>query len=239
MKFMRVQALAATAALMMAGTAATAQDAKQGTQAQAQQQSTEQQSKQTKNQKVQKLSRPDGEWLTLNGKVVSVSDQRFELSVSGQQVTVELDDYDWESEAIALRPGDRVTVSGAMDKEFFGQRKIEASSVYIDKLNQYVYASSADEESGYTFSYLAADRAQDDDWVSFVGTVISQNGEEILLDTGIREISIDTSELAGREELTSIDAGDRISVYGEMDDADLFEGREVIASSVTLLSAWP
>lgn len=230
----------AVAALMIAALpAGAAQDRKQDTQQpQAQQQSKERQSGQSGNRQSQKLSRPDGEWLTLSGKVASVSGEQFRMSVGDKEIAVELDDYDWGRESNALRVGDRVTVSGAMDKDFLEKRKIEASSVYIDKLNRYVYASAADEESGYNYSYLAADRAEDGEWISFTGTVIEQDGEELRVDTGIREIKVDTSELTGPDELTWIDAGDRVSVYGEMDDADLFERREVVASSVVTLSGW-
>ena len=234
----------AIAALMIAALPAAAQDRKQDTQQpQAQQQSKERQpeqsgNQQSKNQQSQKLSRPDGEWLTLSGKVASVSGDRFRMSVGDKEIAVELDDHDWGRESNALRVGDRVTVSGAMDKDFLEKRKIEASSVYIDKLNRYIYASASDEESGYNYSYLTADRAEDGEWISFTGTVIEQDGEELRVDTGIREIKVDTSELTGPDELTWIDAGDRVSVYGEMDDADLFERREVIASSVVTLSSW-
>lgn len=173
----------------------------------------------------------EAEWVGITGSVVSSVGDSFVLDYGGGNVTVEMDDYDWYDEN-ALIAGDRVTVTGRMDDDFYTTRTIEASSVYVDKLNTYYYASAADEESGY-YSYPAARYARDDEWIGVTGTVISQKEGTVMLDTGPRVMKVDTGSLEYKPKL---DVGERVTVFGEMDDSDLFEGRELLASSVITLS---
>lgn len=60
-------------------------------------------------------------------------------------ITVEMDDWDWYAEGAALSEGDRVTVYGFIDDDFYELRSIEASSVYVDDFNTFFYASGLDE----------------------------------------------------------------------------------------------
>lgn len=180
----------------------------------------------------------DGELITLTGKVVSASGDRFTLDYGQRDITVEMDDYDGFTEN-ALLSGDKVTVTGRMDQDFHEARKIEASSVYVDSLNEYFYANAADEEEGVYLQVLN-DTLQDDEWVSLTGTVASINGKDITLDTGVYEYDVDASGLAydpldanGKER---IEVGERVVVFGRMDDADLFDDREIEASSISTLS---
>lgn len=181
----------------------------------------------------------EGELLTLTGKVASVSGDRFTLDYGQKDIVVEMDDYDWFSEN-ALVSGDRVTVTGRMDQDFHEARKIEASSVYVDSLNEYFYASAADEEEGLYVQVLN-DTLEDDEWVSLTGTVASIKGDNIMIDTGTYEYDVDANGLAynpldatGEER---IEVGERIVVFGRMDDADLFDDREIEASSIATLSS--
>lgn len=181
----------------------------------------------------------EGELLTLTGKVASVSGDRFTLDYGENDIVVEMDDYDWFNENAVAR-GDKVTVTGRMDKDFHEARKIEASSVYVDSLNEYFYANAADEEEGLYVQVLN-DTLQDEDWVSLTGTVKRIDGENLVLDTGAYEYDIDANGLAynpfdasGEER---IEVGERLVVFGRMDDADLFDDREIEASSITTLSS--
>jgi hypothetical protein len=59
-----------------------------------------------------------------------------------------MDDWDWYAEGKNLIDGDKVTVYGRIDDDFFETTSIEASSVYVESLGSYFYASAADEEYG-------------------------------------------------------------------------------------------
>ena len=172
------------------------------------------------------------EWVTLNGRVQDVFGDRFVLDYGGGDITVEMDDYDGYSDTFALDEGQRVTVSGRIDDGLFESRTVEAAWIYVDELASYYYADSADEENGY-YAFPMATLARDDEWLSVTGTVVSVNGDELTLDVGTENISVD---LDGLDREIFADAGDRVSIYGEMDDADLWEGREIVASSVIVLS---
>lgn len=177
------------------------------------------------------LGSTNTDWVSLTGKVKSVSDRSFELDYGKGQVTVEVDDFDWRDEN-AIATGDDVTVTGMIDQDFYESQTVEASSVFVDELSTYFYASSADEENGY-YSYPVSNYATDDEWITVTGTVVEDTGDRITIDTGGRNLAVDTSDVAFGLE---VDPGARVSVYGEMDDADLFEGREIVASSVVRLS---
>lgn len=183
----------------------------------------------------------DGEWLTVNGKVKSISGDNFILNYGKGQISVEMDGWAWGG-TDELRAGDRVIVSGRMDNDFYEQRKIEASSVFVPRRSEYIYANPADEEGGY-YSYSIGRiggqiaTAQDDEWIAFTGKVTRVDGDEITVDTGLRTVDVDISGTDQVAEMT-VDVGDRVSVTGEMDDVDLFDDREVEADSVVILRSW-
>ncbi|MEN2980397.1 hypothetical protein P7L78_21710 [Tistrella bauzanensis] len=53
---------------------------------------------------------------------------------------------------------------------------------------------------------------------------------------GCRTVAVDTSGIENSPVGSSVDVVDRLSVSGGMDDADLFDRREVEASSVVILT---
>ena len=180
----------------------------------------------------------DGEWLTVRGTVVSSDPDSFLLDYGAKTIPVEMDDYDWYNENVVL-PGDRVTVAGRLDRDFLENRKIEASSVYVDKLHTTFFASAADEEATilpWAHIWSGAGGGS----VSLTGEVRSIDGEEMIVDAGLLEYKVDVGPLdydpfdaAGVQHIA---VGDRVSVFGEMDDADLFDRREIAAVSVTELA---
>jgi uncharacterized protein YdeI (BOF family) len=179
----------------------------------------------------------DGEWLTLSGSVVSSDSDSFLLDYGAKTITVEMDDYDWYADNPVLK-GDRVTVTGRMDADFWEQRKIEANSVYVKSLNTMFYASAADEEGGMS-PVVMVDPLTDGESVSLTGKVTAISGDELTLDAGLLNYTVDVGEL-GYNPLDNagpqrISVGDRISVFGRMDDADLFDNREIDAKSITEL----
>jgi uncharacterized protein YdeI (BOF family) len=171
------------------------------------------------------------DWVTITGEVKSAVGESFVLDYGAGDITVEMDDFDWYNENVLL-PGDDVTITGLVDNDFYERRTIEASSVYIDKLQAFRYASSADEEGGY-YAHPLARYATDDEWIGISGTVVSREGEELTVNTGPQEIEVDTEDLARTPDVSE---GDRVSIYGKMDDNELFDDRELEAYSVTVLS---
>ena len=131
-----------------------------------------------------------------------------------------------------------MTVNGMVDDDLFETTSIEASSVYVDNLNTYFYASAADEED--TFVTVTAPPTVSA--VTVQGTVTDVDDEEFTIATGLREILVETDEMwydpLDDEGFQQIDIGDRVSVTGTIDD-DFFEGRELVASSITTLSEEP
>ncbi|MDZ7782331.1 MAG: hypothetical protein U5K56_05075 [Halioglobus sp.] len=70
----------------------------------------------------------------------------MELDYGQGNITVEMDDSDRDADGYKLIEGDRITVSGVVDDDFYESTKIEAASVYVEELGTHFYASSIDEE---------------------------------------------------------------------------------------------
>lgn len=184
----------------------------------------------------------DGEVVNLSGKVTSVSPDSFQLKVKDDKVLVEMDDFDTDADGYKLVVGDKVVVTGLVDKNFLEKKKIEASSVYVKGLNTYFYASPVDEEGGSVIvtTYLTVPDLPDNASVDLQGKVVKVNGDEFTVDTGIRKIKVDTDNLIynplDEEGVTKINVGDRVRVSGIVDE-DFFEKDEVQANFVRELGA--
>lgn len=177
------------------------------------------------------LSVADDEWISLNGTVSSVTEEGFVLDYGRGEIRIEMENSGWDGDA-ALRRGDRVMVTGSMDADLYERRTIEASSVYAYRLQTRFYADPSDEESpGYSFPPIG--EADDDEWVAITGTVVAREDGALLVDTGPRTIKVDTTRVDHELE---VKAGDRVTAYGEMDEIELLERRELLASSVIRLS---
>lgn len=172
----------------------------------------------------------DDSYISLSGTVVSAVDDSFSLDYGEGIVTVEMDDWDWYSEGYKILEGDEVTVYGYVDDDLYETTKVEASSVYVDNLNTYFYASGTDEETIDAISTTWYDYDY-----TITGTVTSVSGREFTIDSGIQELTVDTWQLGynpmDNQGYISIDEGDRVTVYGEM-DLDIFENNELLAEAV-------
>ena len=177
----------------------------------------------------------DDTWISFSGVVEQVSSDRFDVDYGEGTVTVEFDDGDRDADAYVLDEGDRVTVSGIVDDDLYEERTIEASSVYVESIGTYFYASAVDEEDAFVTVTSPLDPSEI--WVQ--GTVTDVDDEEFTIDTGLRRTIVEVDELfynplddVGYQK---IEVGDRVSVRGNV-DYDLFEGREIVADSVITLS---
>lgn len=182
----------------------------------------------------QPYAKADDAWISISGTVDEVGPNTFNLDYGDGEIIVEMDDGDRDADAYKLMEGDEVTVNGRIDDDLFETRTIEASSVYVEKLDTYFYASSVDEEDAAT-TFVTY-------WSPVVisktvlqGTVTDVDDEEFTLNTGARRITVEVEEMPydplDEDGYQRIQIGDRVSVTG-MIDYDLFEGREMVAESI-------
>lgn len=180
-------------------------------------------------------TQPDDTWISISGEVESVDPQEFLLDYGDGVVTVEMDDFDLDADALVLNVGDRVTVHGLVDDDFFETTSIEAGSVYVEELGTYFYSSVVDEED--TFVTLTTPVVVSETTVQ--GTVTSITGMEFTVDAEVRQFTVDTSALGMNifddEGFLQVEVGDRVSVTGTMDE-DFFGNRELEAETVVNLS---
>ena len=177
---------------------------------------------------------PDDTWISLSGTVDSVTTDSFTLDYGEGIVTVEMDDGDRDADAYKLVEGDKVTVTGKVDDDFYETTTIEAGSVYVENLGTWFYASAVDEED--TFVTVTSPIVVGETVVQ--GIVTEVRGEEFVIDTGLRQLTVEVEEMLYNplddEGYQKIEVGDRVSVTGTM-DSDLFEGRELVAETVVTL----
>lgn len=161
--------------------------------------------------------RDDANWITIGGVVASVLPGQFTLDHRTGTVTVEMDDWDPAyREAMPLRKGDQVVVTGAIDDNLYLRKRIEADSVFVNNLNTYFYASAADEENRPRPGY----RPDEESFVDLVGTIAAVDGRDLLLRIGERQIRVDTRGLGGNplegEGEQRLSQGDRVYLWGDM-----------------------
>ena len=179
-------------------------------------------------------AKPNESWISISGEVKSVTPDAFLLDYDGGAVTVEMDDFDNDADGYKLLEGDDVRVYGRIDDDMFETTSIEASSVWVDGLNTYFYANSADEEDIPSQATLTLGESD----VQVTGTIGSIEGREFTIDTGTRELRADTAELGYNpfddEGYQKLAIGDRVYVTGEV-DKDWWEKRELMIDAVVTL----
>ncbi len=183
---------------------------------------------------------PDETWISLSGKAVDTRPDGFVLDYGEGVVTVEMDDWDWYDESAKVLEGDEVTVYGRVDDDTFETTSIEASSVYVESLGTYFFASAADEEDldDHVHHYwLHVHPVAVGDLV-VRGRVTSVDGREFTIDDGVRQLTVDTIGMSYNPlddiGYQRIDVGDYVSVRGNI-DVDAWEEAELMADSVTTL----
>lgn len=178
-------------------------------------------------------ARADDTWISIDGEVEAVTANAFTLNYGKGTVTVEMDDADRYAEGYSLKKGDEVTVSGIIDDDFYEATSIEASSVYVENLGAYFYASAVDEED--TFVTIGPVVVSD---TIFQGTVSSVSDDSFTLDSGKQKLTVNVDEMAYNplddKGFQKLKEGDRVSVTGNM-DYELFKGRVFDAKSVVTL----
>ena len=176
-------------------------------------------------------------WIGISGTVTEVTADRFTLDYGDGKITVEMDDGDRDADAYKLLPGDKVRVNGRIDDDFFEKTKIEAASVFVEKLGTTFYASPVDEEDfliTYTIPIIVPSSV-----VQGTATSVDLLESEFTINTGLRSLTVETDGMAYNpldgEGYQKIGIGDVVSVSGTM-GSDFFEGRELVANSVIKLA---
>lgn len=180
---------------------------------------------------------PDDTWVSLSGKVASTTDSTFMLDYGDGMITVEMDDWDTVGDAFPLVEGDEVTVFGDVDENLFVQDTIEAGSVYVEGLNSFFYANSADEEEYAAWTVDTVVTVGD---VKYIGTVqsVDVDADEFTIDTGAQELTVEVGGMLydplDDEGFQKIEVGDVVSVEGTLDE-DFFTNNDLIADTLVTL----
>ena len=181
--------------------------------------------------------KPDGSWINLSGTVTSTAADNFTLDYGSGLVTVEMDDWDWYNQEGDVLAGDNVTVYGEVDDDTFENTKIEASSVYVENLGTYFFASAADEENFEDLDVTPTVPIDVGD-LTVTGTVESVDGREFTIDSAAQQMKIDTTLMPYNpmddEGYQQIENGDLVTVTGNT-EFDTFENQELMAETVVTL----
>lgn len=177
---------------------------------------------------------PDGSWISLSGEIENPGLNTFVLNYGDGSIVVEMDDWDRDADAAPLLDGDNVTVYGRVDQNLFTDTTIEASSVYVESLGTYFYASSVDEEEFVAFD-LTPTVPIVVGAISYTGTVSSVDGRKFTLNTGNRSITIDTNPMdynpMDEVGYQQVEEGDVASVYGST-NTGVIGSRKLMANAV-------
>ena len=176
--------------------------------------------------------RPEGSFISISGTAVSTTADGFTLDYGRDTIRVEMDDWAWYDDTWRILEGDRVTVYGEIDDGFFQARTIDASSVYVEGRGTHYYRTPVYYDYWIPTTPIVAGRA------TVRGTVTSTTGREFTIDTGVRRLTVDTSEMPYNplDEFgyQQIDEGDYVRVSGNM-DRDFWGNRELVADSIITL----
>ena len=173
----------------------------------------------------------DRSWINLRGTVVTAGPSSFVLDYGAGEITVEMDDWDWYREGSALLAGDKVVVTGQVDDDLWQSKRIEAGSVYVDKLDTYFYAGGTDEEDlKESIVYVAGGPTYSDT----TGYVTAAEGKELTINSGVREVRVDLSRLADKE-TPQVQVGERVYVWGDL-DVESGERTEIMARGLVRLA---
>lgn len=175
--------------------------------------------------------------ITLSGAVVEAREDEFDLLVGGQTVTVEVEDEIRDGGAYTLAPGDRVTATGRVDDDLFEGRELKASALHIDKLGTtFIIDEEYADKYGMNFGKDIGDYAM----VAGHVTTVRPDDGEFRIHAGLGDFTVEVDQLAENplddEGYMRIRIGDAVRVTGVVDD-DWFEGREIVATSISVVRA--
>ncbi len=179
-------------------------------------------------------TKPNNSWISISGTVNSVNPDSFILNYGDGVIKVEMDDGDRDADAYKLLAGDKVTVNGMIDDDFYETTKIEASNVYVENLGTTFFASAVDEED-YMVTVTTPIVVPS---TTLQGTVTAVKDDEFTVDTGLQSTIVDVEKMVynplDKEGYQRIEVGDYVRVTGTM-DKDFFEARKLKAEIIVEL----
>ncbi|MGE4064725.1 MAG: hypothetical protein AB7E79_15285 [Rhodospirillaceae bacterium] len=181
--------------------------------------------------------------ISLSGKVAAIEQDAFVLDYGAGRVRVDLEDgLDWFPAGTAgLTIGEPVTVNGVIDDDMFDTREIEATSIYRQSMQTYLYS---DTNNSRFFPPVTIERRttttttpSDLSYVSLSGTVKGISGRQFVLDTGVREFTVSTDAVSQNPNaLARLRPGTRVSVSGVINGDDIFDRQALEATHVVVLA---
>lgn len=181
---------------------------------------------------------PDGSWVSISGTVVGPTDDEFTLDYGHGQISVEMDDWEWYEDSVPVLAGDIVTVYGEVEQHLFVDASIEADSVFVQGMGTYFYAAPPEDRPTFTVMDITPVTPVVVGNVSFTGTVSEVSGREFTINTGARELTVDTVQMPynpmDEEGLQKVEVGDVVSVAGNL-GTDVIGDRELTADSVVII----
>lgn len=185
----------------------------------------------------------DGTLVTASGTVGAFSDgDEFTLNIGGSTIKVDTNDDatnlfgDNREARNVLKPGDKVTVTGTIDENLFDRKEIDATVVQFNGKNYYsaltpaaggtVAATTtstnpvyADWEKEYEVVRPYDTKEFVNDRVRLTGNVVKiSDADTFTLDYNGGTIEVDINDNAFMKKNSKIAIGDRVALYGEMDD---------------------
>ena len=193
----------------------------------------------------------DGEPIVVTGTIQTVSEDELTLDYGGNSLEVEFTEWPWEGREIDnfFSAGQKVTVSGIVDKDWLSSNEIEANNIYLD--DHYVYYYWVDTSPAYSVSIdhrakakdsksnnLPVSELEDGAFFSASGEITSIDGREFTLKSGTDKFTVDTMDLGydpmDNLGLQQLSVGDRVYVIGNIDD-EFFSGKELSADTIVTL----
>lgn len=182
-------------------------------------------------------NKPDETWTSLSGTVTSAGPESFRMNYGDGIVTVEMEDWETYGEEFILTKGDHATVFGEVDKDFYEEDSVEASSLYVEDLNSYFYASDIDAENLGDWIVKTPVEPGETTYIGNV-TSVDESAGTFTIDSGKRALTVDTTSMPYNplddEGYQRIDKGERVSVNGSI-DRGFHQDRRIEAETVVTL----
>lgn len=189
-----------------------------------------------------------GSTVLLNGQVKSIDGNEFQLDFGGDTIEVDLDGWAWEDDVASyLKIGEQVSVGGTIEDGLLETRSLDATNIYVAASTTYYsiddsspaylnqYENSSTQGSSQEQSSQDRQKLTNGAFVSVKGIVASISGRELTLDSGNMSVKVDTSDMLynplEKDIGESVQKGDRVYAYGEVNEAFL-SGKVISASSI-------
>lgn len=180
---------------------------------------------------------PDESYVSISGTVVNSDDDEFTLDYGQGQISVEMDDWEWQNEDMEVLPGDEVTVYGRVEKHLFVDASIEADSVFIEDPATYYY-SPTPEVTTFTVMDVSPVTPVIAGNLVFTGTVTNVKDRTFTINTGDLELTVNTSGMRNNplddEGRQKVETGDTVSVVGNL-GTGVIGDRRLEADSIVIL----